>query len=192
MILKQELLKPVADYSWEGNTGESIVLHITAGSNYKGARDTLIARHLSYHFIVDTDGKIYQLVDIKRSAWHAGVKSNPNTRVRKFFGDTNPNRRSIGISFVAPLDTWFSDINDQQLKSAVELIKYIGSTTGVRYNASNIFSHGEITDYKEKMLNECSQVINELVGYKDEKDVVVLQSTIDKLRALIKKLTNGK
>lgn len=176
MNLKQDLLKPVKDYSWEGNTGEAIVLHITGGKNYKGAKDTLLARHLSYHFIIDTDGKVHQLVDIKRSAWHSGVKSNPNDRARRFFGTSNPNRRSVGISFVCP-DDWFGDnLTDVQYTACTELIKHIGSLTGVRYNASNIFSHGEITDYKEKMETERTKVINELVGYKDEKDFAPITS----------------
>lgn len=176
MKITKRLLKPAKDFSWEGNTGEAIVLHTTLGHNYKGAEDTLKARHLSYHYIIDEKGTIYQLVDTSRSAWHAGVKSNPNLRVRSFFGEGNPNRRSIGIAFVG-MNTM--DFTDAQRDAAVWLIKEIGKKTGVRYNTNNIFYHQEITDYKPKYVEYIrDKVVEALVGFKDEKDNVPKKSTM--------------
>ena len=63
---------------------DTIVLHHTGGSTFQDAYDTLVARGLSVHYIVDRDGKIYYLVDEKRLAYHAlGI-----------------NDRSIGIEIV--------------------------------------------------------------------------------------------
>lgn len=195
MKITKKLLSPADDYSWAGNTAESIVLHITAGGSYTGAEETLKIRHLSYHFIIEQNGNINQLVELGRSAWHAGIKSNPKPNAVAFFGSDNPNKRSIGISFVCPMDTWsVNDLTEAQVDSAVWLIKDIGRQTGVRYNESNIFTHGDITDYKEQMYLERSQVIQELAGYKDEKDVChvdpdtakQLQAKIDTLKLALK------
>ena len=182
-------LTPIQDYSWPGNTQESIVLHTTLGNNYEGAYETLKIRHLSYHFIIDEDGDVYQMVDIERSAWHSGVKSNPNLRARSFFGTENPNRRSIGIAFVRNGD---SSITSLQRDSAVNLIKEIGQTNGIRYNRDNIFCHYEITDYKPKEVeNYRQQVVEGLEGYKDETDAGEkgkLLLIIQLLQTLIKQL----
>lgn len=190
MKITKRLLKPVDSYSWEGNTQESIVLHTTLGTTYKGAEDTLKIRHLSYHYVIDKDGSIYQLVDISRSAWHTGVRSNPNLRVRTFYGNDNPNRRSIGIAFVRFNE---SELTREQRDAAVWLIKEIGKQTGVRFNASNIFAHVEITDYKPKevLTPYRDQVIDGLVGFKDETDVsheTNLQLYIKLLRLKVKLL----
>ena len=61
-------LKPEQDYSWPGNTHESIILHTTLGNSYSGAEETLKIRHLSYHFIIDEEGDVFQLVNTSRSA----------------------------------------------------------------------------------------------------------------------------
>lgn len=187
--IKKDHLKPLSSYSWDGNTHESIILHTTLGNTYRGAFDTLKIRGLSYHYIVDTDGTIRELVPIDRSAWHAGVKSNPNARVRSFYGNDNPNRRSIGISVVRRGQP---SLEPEQRDAVVWLIKNIGHRTGVRYNADNIFTHHEITDYKPKEVNNYrQQVLDGLVGFKDEKDVVqkkkLLVSLLEQLiDALIK------
>lgn len=187
------LLTPVQDYSWAGNTYESIVLHTTLGNTYIGAEETLKIRHLSYHFIIDADGEVYQLVDIDRSAWHAGVKSNPNLRARTFYLSDNPNRRSIGIAFVRKNEP---ELTNAQRDTAVKLIKWLGEQTGARYNRDNIFCHYEITDYKPKEVEGYrQQVVEGLEGYKDETDAGQMSNNELLRRALIeiiKRLLNGK
>lgn len=187
--IKLDHLTPLSSYSWDKNTNESIVLHTTLGNNYQGAFDTLKIRGLSYHYIIDEFGTIRELIPIDRSAWHAGVKSVPNARVRSFFGDDNPNRRSIGIAFVRNRQP---ELTPNQRDAAVWLIKNIGERTGIRYNADNIFYHQEITDYKPEEVHDYrQQVLDGLIGFKDEKDVVknkkLLVSLLEQLiNALIK------
>lgn len=172
-------LIPVENYSWSNNTHESIILHTTLGNTYQGAFDTLKIRGLSYHYIIDIDGTIRELIPIERSAWHAGVKSNPNARVRAFFGNDNPNRRGIGISFVR---RGHPTLEPEQRDAAVWLIKNIGERTGVRYNADNIFTHHEITDYKPEEVDDYRlEVLDGLVGFKDEKDVPKHDAALIKL-----------
>lgn len=167
-MVKKTLLRPASDYSWSGNDLDSIVLHTTLGNSYQGAYDTLKLRHLSYHYIIAEDGQINQLVELDRSAWHAGVVSNPNSRARAFYGNDNPNRRSIGIAFVRNRDP---ELTTAQRDAAVWLIKEIGKETDVRYTPDNIFYHQEITSYKPAEVSRYrEQVIDGLVGNKDEKD----------------------
>lgn len=188
----KDILKPESDYSWPGNTQESIVLHTTLGNSYIGAHETLRIRHLSYHYIIDQDGDVYQLVETNRSAWHAGVKSNPNLRVRAFFGPDNPNRRSIGIAFIRTGERF---ITAAQRDAAVSLIKRLGAESGVRYNRDNIFCHYEITDYKPKEVERYrQQVIEGLEGYKDETDAgekarlrLIVELLINRLKLLKKR-----
>lgn len=191
MIPIKNILTPVQDFSWSGNTHESIILHTTLGNTYDGAYNTLKIRHLSYHYIIDEDGEVFQLVDINRSAWHAGVKSNPNLRVRAFFGSDNPNRRSIGVAFVRYGQ---SEITGAQRDAAVALIKQIGKETGIRYNRDNIFCHYEVTDYKPREVEGYrQQVVEGLEGYKDETDAGErnkLLLIIELLKTLIKQLLN--
>lgn len=194
MNIIDRTLQPPSDFSWEGNTGEAIMLHTTLGNNYEGAESTLRSRHLSYHYIIDEDGLIYKLVDISRSAWHAGVTEQMSFRAKSFFGSTNPNRRTIGIAFVRNRHI---SLTDAQRWSAVELIKDIGARTGVRYTADNIFAHHEVTVYKPLEVFEKyrTQVVQDLVGFKDETDKQeksLMLLIIQYLQQLVKQLKEEK
>lgn len=57
----------------------------------------------SSHFVIDTDGKIYQITPESDRAWHAGRAS--------WFGDKNVNSSSIGIELINVLDQTNLDIN---------------------------------------------------------------------------------
>ena len=193
MKIVEDFLSPLEEYSWSGNTHESIVLHTTLGHSYEGAEETLKIRHLSYHYIIDELGVIRQLVPIDRSAWHAGVKSGQNLRATVFYGDTNPNRRSVGIAFVR---FGHERLTDAQRDSAVWLIKEIGKQTGIRYNRDNIFAHYEVTSYKpyEVFSPYRDQVIEGLEGFKDESDakektklLLIIQLLQLKLKLLLKR-----
>lgn len=75
---------------------DTVVLHATAGSSFKGAYQALMSRELSYHAIIEdqkeTDGLIRKLVPLSRVAFHAGKSMGPH--------GPNVNNYSIGISFV--------------------------------------------------------------------------------------------
>ena len=51
-------------------------------------------RRVSCHYIIDTNGKIYNLVDEKKRAWHAGESMWKKSK--------DINSRSIGIEIVYP------------------------------------------------------------------------------------------
>src|SRR3546814_16295360 len=52
------------------------------------------AARVSVHYLVEEDGRIFQLVSESRRAWHAGVACWP--------GVTDINARAIGIEIVNP------------------------------------------------------------------------------------------
>ncbi len=60
---------------------DQIVLHYDAVGSSRGCFAILDKRGLSAHFLIDTDGTIYQTMDVRERAWHA----------------TTSNDRSVGI-----------------------------------------------------------------------------------------------
>lgn len=158
--------------SWSGNNPRSIIFHTTlGGGNISGVINTLKSRGLSYNYVINK-GKIYELVNPNRSAWHAGVISRPVLRARIFYktlkGEDNPNRHSVGIAFDKAQN---EPLSEQDIDAAVFLIKHIGKNTKIRYNADNIFCHIDVTDYKPAIVRKYrEEVLDGLVGDKDEKD----------------------
>lgn len=88
---------------WMGQTANSdgpfrsgepsfIVMHYTAGGSGVSSTDYLWKPHKpasSAHFVVDRDGRTWQLSDINRKTWHAGISA--------WRGRTGLNAHSIGI-----------------------------------------------------------------------------------------------
>jgi len=77
---------------------KAIVIHVSDGS-FSSSLDWCMRKEskVSYHFLVKEDGQIYELVDPKNTAWHAGLAVLPT-----WSGHTvgrNPNLETIGIAF---------------------------------------------------------------------------------------------
>jgi N-acetyl-anhydromuramyl-L-alanine amidase AmpD len=74
-----------------------IVLHDTAGRLEPGSAVAWLADRrskVSAHFVVERDGRVTQLVDCDRAAWHCGASS--------WQGRANCNGFAIGIEIVSP------------------------------------------------------------------------------------------
>lgn len=69
----------------------TIVLHGSAGKSAAGSVSWLAKIGLSYHYIIERDGKVTKLAPVNREAFHAGVSKGPN--------GPNVNRYSVGICF---------------------------------------------------------------------------------------------
>jgi len=71
-----------------------LILHYTGMESGAVAlsRMTDADAKVSAHYMVETDGRIFQLVDEEKRAWHAGVS--------EWAGETNINSNSIGIEIV--------------------------------------------------------------------------------------------
>jgi hypothetical protein len=116
-----------------------LVIHHTAGGTVESTIKTLQDRRLSYHYLVDKDGKVYQLVDDAVIAYHA----------------FEANRVSVSISLVAPNDR---GVTSPQVQAALEL----GRTLQRKYNlpVNAVYGHGEIALPTEKEPTEGLTVTN--------------------------------
>jgi len=79
-----------------GGPVDMIVLHYTGMTSEEMALDRLCspASEVSCHYLVREDGRVFQLVDEARRAWHAGRSS--------WRGIADVNSRSIGIEICNP------------------------------------------------------------------------------------------
>lgn len=107
---------------WQGRTGEAItaiVLHGTAGPN-AWAWFSELASQVSAHYVVDTDGTIYQCVREADSAWHAGVVTPDSV----YAGKPNPNFWTIGIEHTRNTAN-DSPLTDAQIQASLALCRDI-------------------------------------------------------------------
>lgn len=95
--------------SRSGNSkAHTVILHHTAGPTIKGAENTLKnQRGLSYHYMIDKDGTVYEYVDPTRIAFHSMSKNN----------------NTIGIAFTG--GGKYGPASDLQVEACIELLKQI-------------------------------------------------------------------
>ena len=84
---------------------EMIILHHTVTPTVQSAINGLMGRGLSYHYIIDKNGKVFEMVDPHQVAEHA----------------LGYNRDTIGISFVG--GGKFGPANELQIKASIRLIQ---------------------------------------------------------------------
>lgn len=127
----------------------TIVLHATAGGSLSGAVSTLIQRELSYHYLIDKDGKVVKAVPYTREAFHAGKSFGPE--------GSGVNRYSIGISFVNRNDGK-DPYTQAQVDSCRELVEELaGAIASLRWITTHYaVSPGRKTDPKGFPVSEVS------------------------------------
>ncbi|MDY7225052.1 peptidoglycan recognition protein family protein [Hyalangium rubrum] len=115
---------------------DTIVLHHTGTNN--GAGDLAHMRNanskVSAHYMLDTDGKIYQLVGDEKRAWHAGKGELHGV-------PTDVNGRSIGIEIVND-GSGKTPFTDAQYKALTQLVGYLKQEHKVP--AENILGHKDV------------------------------------------------
>ncbi len=103
-----------------GSVIDHLVLHYTGMRSEEGARDWLCdpRSQVSSHYIVFEDGRVFQLVDESRRAWHAG---------RSFWrGTADLNSRSIGIEIANPGHEFgYRPFPDRQIEAVIGLCRSI-------------------------------------------------------------------
>lgn len=115
---------------------DAVIIHSTfnnsGGEHYD--IDKIIAQFAQYrvsaHYVIARDGVVYQLVDNKNIAYHAGKSTLPN-------GASNVNSRSIGIEIMTNFE---ESPTDAQLGTVVELLKIIKQ----KYNIKYLLRHSDI------------------------------------------------
>ena len=111
---------------------KALVLHCSAYSAPDMIK-VLEERELSSHYIIDTEGKIYQLVSEKKRAWHAGQSW--------WRGMHMLNQYSVGIELSSP-DMGQSDYAAKQIRTLLKLSRQI--IRHYQIPATNVVAHSDI------------------------------------------------
>lgn len=99
---------------------------------------------VSAHYMVEEDGRIFQLVEEDKRAWHAGVS--------QWQGETNINSNSIGIEIVNGGHDWpnenggLPDFPDVQINAVIALSKDIMS----RHGPLTVLGHSDIAPARKR------------------------------------------
>lgn len=110
-----------------------VILHHTHSSTSESALRTLSdpQKKVSAHYLIGKTGRIYQLVDEKERAWHAGRSS--------WGGHYDINSVSIGIELVNNSEEPFPE---SQITSLIELLKDLKQRHHIP--SKNIIGHGDV------------------------------------------------
>ena len=118
-----------------------IILHYTETENLEQAIDLLTSqeRKVSCHFVVDTNGHIYNLVSESKRAWHAGQSS--------WRGLQDMNSRSIGIEIVNSGENKLKMYPSIQISKLTNLIHFLEKKFKIPFY--NILGHSDIAPHRK-------------------------------------------
>jgi N-acetylmuramoyl-L-alanine amidase len=110
-----------------------VIIHATSDDTADQALRTLTdpLRRVSAHYLIGRDGKIYQLVDERARAWHAGES--------KWGANTDLNSVSLGIELDNNGDEPFPDV---QISALLTLLN--GTQERYRIPAANYLGHADV------------------------------------------------
>lgn len=114
-----------------------IVLHYTGMKTAKEALERLCcaSSKVSAHYLIDTDGTLYPLVDESKRAWHAGVS--------RWKEVTDINSCSIGIELVNPGHEFgYTPFPENQINVLTDLLKQIFSR--YRIPVERVLAHSDV------------------------------------------------
>jgi len=120
-----------------------LVLHYTGMESGQAALDRLRdpAAKVSAHYMIEEDGRIFQMVDEKDRAWHAGVSS--------WNGITDLNSASIGIEIVnGGHDFGLPEFPDKQINAVIALSKAVIKRHDI--DAKNVVGHSDIAPARKE------------------------------------------
>lgn len=95
-----------------------IIIHYTGMKTGEEALERLcdLKSEVSAHYLIEEDGRLFQLVDDDKRAWHAGVSA--------WAGETDINSASIGIELVNPGHEWgYRAFPDVQIDVLIDLCR---------------------------------------------------------------------
>jgi len=140
--------KPSPNYDERTLPISLIVLHYTGMETGEAAleRMTDASAKVSAHYMVEEDGRIFQLVEEDKRAWHAGVS--------EWRGETNINSASIGIEIVNGGHDWplkdgtLPPFPDVQIAALIPLCKAIMSRHHI--SADGVVGHSDIAPARKQ------------------------------------------
>ena len=118
-----------------------IIIHYTAIENYRKAIKHLCDpnKKVSSHYLISQAGEIYNLVDEKNRAWHAGISY--------WDGYTDLNSLSIGIELDYSKNYKNNRYSKKMLESLLLLLKKLKKKHGI--HISNILGHSDIAPLRK-------------------------------------------
>jgi len=119
-----------------------IILHYTAMFSFSEALIHLSnpKNKVSSHFLISKNGDIFNLVDVKFRAWHAGMSC------WKKIKDINSNSIGIEIDNSGHLHK-FENYKKEQIKSLMKLLKYL--IKKFKIHPIHIIGHSDIAPYRK-------------------------------------------
>ncbi len=125
-----------------------LVLHYTGMETGAAALERLCCgdAKVSAHYLVEEDGRIFQMVEEEKRAWHAGVS--------EWRGEKNINSNSIGIEIVNGGHDWpledgsLPPFPDVQINALIPLCKAIMSRHNI--SASGVVGHSDIAPARKQ------------------------------------------
>lgn len=129
--------------SRDGATIDTLVLHYTGMQTGAEALERLCdpAAKVSAHYVVELDGRVFQLVDESERAWHAGVAS--------WRGNSNINARSIGVEIVNLGHEWgYHPFPGEQMEVVAELCEQILARHAIF--ARNVIGHSDVAPARKQ------------------------------------------
>jgi N-acetylmuramoyl-L-alanine amidase len=119
--------------SFDARRPDFVIIHHTSNNAIEPALATLTnpAREVSAHYVVERDGTVYQLVDERARAWHAGKS--------RWGFDADINSASIGIELD---NNGHEPYPEPQVASLLALLGDIQSR--YRIPTANFLGHGDI------------------------------------------------
>ncbi|MDR3421138.1 MAG: N-acetylmuramoyl-L-alanine amidase [Xanthobacteraceae bacterium] len=126
-----------------GKRPDMILLHYTGMPNAEEALDRLCspASEVSAHYFVFEDGRVIQMVQESRRAWHAGVSF--------WAGETDINSCSIGIEIANPgHDFGYPDFPRRQIAAVTALCR--GIQTRSTIPPTRVLAHSDVAPSRKQ------------------------------------------
>lgn len=120
-----------------------IVLHYTGMESGEAALGRLCdpVAEVSAHYLVEEDGRIFQLVDEDKRAWHAGRAH--------WRGIKDVNSASVGIEIVNPgHEHGYRNFPDVQMASVIPLVAAIKERHGI--TRGNVVGHSDVAPARKE------------------------------------------
>ena len=136
-------LSPNFDVRSNGISIDMLVIHYTGMTSGAAALARLCdsTAKVSAHYLIEEDGRVFQLVDEGNRAWHAGVSC--------WFGNNNLNDRSIGIELVNPGHEFgYRSFPEAQMQALIGLSRDILARYSI--TARNVVGHSDVAPTRKK------------------------------------------
>ena len=143
MQISRDYSSPNFEIRKNNESPNKVILHYTGMKDTNSALNKLCSSQskVSSHYLINRDGKIWQLVDEKMTSWHAGVSD--------WLGEKNLNHSSIGIELCNPGHEFgYKNFPKKQMYSLEFLLKKVILKYNIR--PEFILGHSDVAPARKK------------------------------------------